>query len=129
MNRLPFTLLQAALVGAAVATLAGCAGSPSRSTQAIDRPVYLAAGAVIGPGYRYYPDYEVFHSASRGDFVYQEGEKWVSHAEPLRVSREVLFASPSMAAGFQSGRVDDHSSVVRLYPRPRNLVAGGIRLP
>ncbi len=127
MNRLPLTMLRVALVGTAVAILAGCAGSPSRSTQAADRPVHLAAAAPIGRGYRYYPDYEVFHSASRGHFVYQDGEKWLAHAEPSRLSREVLFASPSMTAWLQSGPVADHSSVVRLYPQPRNLVAGGIR--
>jgi hypothetical protein len=129
MNHLPITILRAALVGTAVAILAGCAGSPSRPTVAWDHPVYLPAAAPIGPGYRYYPDYEVFHSFSRGHFVYQEGEQWVAHAEPPRVSREVLFASPSMAAGFQSGPVADHSSVVRLYPQPRILVMSGIRLP
>lgn len=129
MNRLPFTLLRATCLAAVITALAGCASSTSRPTLAYDRPVYLPAAAPIGRGYRYYPDYEVFHSFSRGHFVYQEGEKWVTHAEPPRVSRDVLFASPSMAAGFQSSTVDDHSSVVRLYPEPRGLVTGGIRLP
>jgi hypothetical protein len=68
MNRLAVNALPVARVAAA-AILAGCAGSPSRLTQDIDRPVYLAAGMVIGPGYRHYPDYEVFYSTSQGHFV------------------------------------------------------------
>ena len=76
MNRLPFTLLRATCLAAVITALAGCASSTSRPTLAYDRPVYLPAAAPIGRGYRYYPDYEVFHSFSRGHFVYQEGEKW-----------------------------------------------------
>jgi hypothetical protein len=47
----------------------------------------------------------VFYSASQGHFVYQQGEKWLAQAESPRISRAVLFASPSMAAGFQRHRL------------------------
>ncbi len=93
-------MLGMALVGA----LTGCAGgfndrsSVIRPTKAPPAHVQNGAGVLQGD-YVFYPAYQTYHSRNRSDFVYLEGDAWISRPTPSGVSPEALFASPSVSLG------------------------------
>jgi len=110
-------VLCTALLGA----LTGCIGY-------VDRPGYgevyvqppsvqVEAGVVVQDDYVYYPDYQVYYSSNRRQYIYLEGRSWVSRPAPPRVSVDVLFASPSVRLAFHDSPANHHASVVRQYPK------------
>ena len=80
-------------------------------------PVYVESGVVVQPEYVYYPGYQVYYSGNTRQYVYLEGRSWVSRPAPLRVSADVLFASPSVRLDFHDAPAIHHASVVRTYPK------------
>ena len=112
--------------------LAGCVGHvermPVTRVQAPPHSVgYEEPWFVAQDGYVYYPDYEVYYSNTRRNFVYLEGPTWVTRPVPPRVSVDVLFASPSVRFGFRDSPSVYHSQVIRQFPghwTPPNSASG-----
>jgi hypothetical protein len=80
-----------------------------------------------GPGYVYYPGYQVYYSSHTRQYVYQDGRAWVSRPAPPHVSVDVLFASPSVRLDFDDHPSIHHATVVRQYPKhwaPRGSTHG-----
>lgn len=101
-----------ALLGA----LTGCIGYVEGPPQA-RAPVYVESGAVGQDDYVYYPGYEVYYSSHRRQYVYQDGNAWVSRPAPPRVSVDVLLASPSVRLDFHDAPAVHHAMVVQQYPK------------
>lgn len=101
--------------------LTGCVGSvdgPGYTRgSAPPPPVYMESGVVMQDDYVYYPDYQVYYSTNRRQYVYLEGRSWVSRPAPPRVSVDVLFASPSVRLDFHDSPAIHHATVVRQYPK------------
>ena len=96
-----------------VAALTGCIGY-------VDGPrpvVQVEPAIVVQDDYVYYPDYQVYYSSNRRQYVYLDGRSWVTRPAPPRVSAEVLFAGPSVRLGFHDSPALHHSAVVRQYPK------------
>jgi hypothetical protein len=66
--------------------------------------------------YVYYPQYEVYFSSSRHQYVYPENGVWVSRPAPPQVAVNVLLASPSVHMDFHDSPAAHHADVVRSYP-------------
>jgi len=104
----------AALLGA----LTGCIVAPQpRAVYGSPPPVYVAAGGGFEDDYLYYPGYQVYYSSHRRQYVYLQGNAWVSRPAPPRVSVDVLFASPSVRLDFHDAPSLHHATVVRQYPK------------
>jgi hypothetical protein len=56
-------------------------------------------------------------SSSRHQYVYQEGNAWVSRPTPPQVAVNVLLASPSVHMSFHDSPATHHAETVRRYPR------------
>lgn len=101
------------------ATLAGCNKSQPEvqyvSTPAVVQVVQPTV--VLQDDYVYYPGYEVYYSSNRHQYVYRDGNAWVTRPAPPRVSVEVLFASPSVRVDFHDAPERHHESIIRSYPR------------
>jgi hypothetical protein len=67
--------------------------------------------------YVYYPQYEVYYSASRHQYGYREGNSWAWRPAPPHVALNVLVASPSVRMNFHDSPEKHHSEVVRSYPK------------
>jgi hypothetical protein len=72
---------------------------------------------VVQDDYVYYPSYQVYYSGSTRQYVYVEGNAWVSRPAPPRVSADVLLASPSVRLNFHDAPAIHHAAVVQTYPR------------
>ena len=72
---------------------------------------------VLQDDYIYYPAYEVYFSSSRHQYVYRDGNAWVTRAAPPRISVDVLFASPSVRLDFHDAPALHHEGIIRTYPR------------
>ena len=110
------------VVGATLlGTLTGCVGYVGEpryaAVYAPPPPVYMEPEAVVQDDYVYYPEYQVYYSGSRHQYVYLDGRSWVSRASPPRVSAGVLFASPSVRLNFHDSPSRHHAQVVRQYPK------------
>jgi hypothetical protein len=79
--------------------------------------VQVQAGSVVQDEYVYYPGYEVYYSGHTRQYVYLDGNAWVSRPAPPRVSVDVLFASPSVRLDFHDAPSTHHATVVQTYPR------------
>lgn len=112
--------LSLAMLGGA---LAGCVGPVERTSgtrvQAPPPPIYEEPWFVPQNGYVYYPDYEVYYSNTRRNFIYQEGGTWVTRPAPPRVPVDVLFASPAVRFDFRASPSVYHPQVMRQFPRDR----------
>jgi hypothetical protein len=110
-------LFGVALLGA----LTGCIGyvdGPRHGDAYVQGPsVEVEAGLAMQDDYVYYPDYQIYYSGNRHQYVYLEGSTWVSRPAPQRVSAEVLFASPSVRLDFHDSPALHHATVVRQYPK------------
>jgi len=107
-----------ALLGA----FTGCIGYVDRPSHEVvyapaPPPPVVEPVVVVQEDYVYYPDYEVYYSNSRRQYIYLEGRTWVSRPAPPRVSVNVLFASPSVRLNFHDAPSYHHATVVRQYPK------------
>ena len=107
------------LCTAFVGMLTGVVGcSDKRSQETIDvQPPSVQSTVVVQDDYVYYPDYEVYYSRTRHEYVYPEGGAWVSRPAPPGVSINVLMASPSVAVDFHDSPASHHAEMVKKYPR------------
>lgn len=108
---------------ALVAVLAGCAGyvdEPRRVTAYDQRPSrheYGYAGVMARDEYVYYPGYQVYYNNNRRQYVYQDGNSWVTRQEPPHVAANVLRSSPSVKLDFHDSPATHHATVVQQYPK------------
>jgi hypothetical protein len=105
-------LICAALLG----TLTGCVGY----VEGPGADVYVAPPepvVVVQDDYVYYPQYQVYYSNSRRQYLYQDGGGWVTRPQPRGVSVDVLFSSPSVRMNFHDSPANHHTEVVLQYPR------------
>lgn len=142
-SRLRIQNLAPPLLGIAALVLAGCAGTagvtyPSYEPTGYAAPSYgqrvYANGApgypgqpVYAPGqvgyaqqpyapddYMYYPAAEVYFSASRGEYVYREGDQWVHRREPPRGFDR---RTPYVRTHYRDDPEHHHDEVRSAYPR------------
>lgn len=106
------------LVATLVITLTGCIVEPRhRLVYSPPPPDYDYARVVLQEDYYYYPDYQVYYSSSRRQYVYLEGSAWVTRPVPSHVTVDVLFASPSVRLDFHDSPALHHTTVLRQYPK------------
>ena len=106
----------AALLG----TLVGCVSHVARPPVG---SVYVAPPAmvVVQEDYVYYPDYQVYYSGHRREYVYLEGRSWVSRPTPPRVTVNVLLASPSVRLAARDFPQHHHATMqVRQAPQKKD---------
>jgi hypothetical protein len=113
-------LLCAALLG----TLTGCVGY----VEGPRADVYVAPPepvVVVQDDYVYYPQYQVYYSSSRQQYLYLDGGAWVTRPQPRGVSVNVLFASPSVRMNFHDSPANHHAEIVQQYPK--NWKSSGVK--
>ncbi len=88
--------------------LAGCAGTASVQT--------LAPRSGF-ENYVYYPNYEVYYARNRRQYVYRNGEAWMTSRKPVGVGAGELLGSPSVRLEFHDPPAAHHAEVTRMYPR------------
>jgi len=87
------------------------------AAQAAPAPVVAAPPEILAQDdYNYYPQYGVYFSNNRHQYVYQEGNAWVSRPQPPQVAVSVLLGSPSVHMEFHDSPAAHHADVVRSYP-------------
>jgi hypothetical protein len=79
--------------------------------------VQVQADVMMPDDYVYYPQYEVYYSASRSQFGYWDGGAWLWRPSPPNVAANVLFASASVRMDFHDSPALHRESVARSYPR------------
>jgi len=110
------------VLGAGLAgVLAGCIGYVDGPRQervyAQPPPAYVETALFVQDDYMYYPDYQVYYSGRRHQYVYLEGRSWLSRPAPPRVSTGVVFASPSVSMDFHDAPAAHHATIVKTYPK------------
>jgi len=67
--------------------------------------------------YVYYPAFQVYFNAARGQYTFWDGQVWVtSHEPPQEIPVELLEIAASVPLRFEQGARWQHAEVVRLYP-------------
>lgn len=101
------------LLGAALLlALAGCYTAESGYV-ARPRPVSVVAVDT----YVYYPGYEVYYNNARRQYVYRDGNVWVTRRDPPRAWARDLRQAPSVHVDFHDAPEHHHAEVIRTYPR------------
>jgi hypothetical protein len=67
--------------------------------------------------YDYYPDYEIYYSRNRREYVYRDGGSWIRRSQPQGITLDVLLATPSVRVDFHDEPEHHHDRVVKTYPR------------
>ena len=118
------TLVQSAkylglvLSAALLPTMIGCMPGSGRASVAVHSSSgYSSTNVMLSDDYMYYPDYEVYYSNVRHQYIYRDGRNWLTRPTPPRVDIGVLLASPSVRLDFQVSPEQHHSTVVKSYPR------------
>jgi hypothetical protein len=78
------------------------------------RYVAPAPQVIIQDDYVYYPEYEVYYSNTRHDYVYRDGRSWVTRPQPPRGWAQ---SSLSVNMSFHDAPERHHAEVIRTYPR------------
>lgn len=65
----------------------------------------------------YYPNYEVYYGRNHRQYVYRDGNAWVSRPVPAGVQVDMLLTSPSVRVNFHDPPARHHSAIARTYPR------------
>jgi hypothetical protein len=98
--------------------MTGCLAAPPHREFGARRPAPVQhVEVVVQDDYVYYPGYEVYYSSNRRQYMYRNGNAWVTQAAPPQVSMAVLQASPSVRLDFHDAPARHHESVVQTYPR------------
>lgn len=103
------------LCTAIIGLLTGCVGYVEGPPP--ERVYVEPSVVVVQDDYVYYPEYEVYYSRTRREYVYPEGGLWVSRPAPRGISVNVLVSSPSVAVDFHDSPAAHHAAVIRQYPR------------
>lgn len=72
---------------------------------------------VVQDAYVYYPAYEVYYNDARHQYVYRDGNIWVTRSDPPRAWAGQLRQAPSVRLDFHDAPDHHHAEVVRTYPR------------
>ena len=67
--------------------------------------------------YVYYPDYEVYYSNTRRQYIYRDGRSWVSRPQPPRAWARDLPGSVSVHVDFHDAPERHHADIVKNYPK------------
>ena len=125
MNMTKSLVGKSLLVAAFLGTLTGCVGYVEEPRRVYVQPP--AATVIVQDDYVYYPDYQVYYSSNRHQYLYLEGRAWVTRPAPPRVSVDVLFASPSVRLGFHDHPSLHHAEIARQYPKHSGRAEPGRR--
>lgn len=120
MNQIKYSKTGLGFGTACLGLLAGCAGyvdGPRAGVYAPAPSVYVETGIAVQDDYVYYPDYQVYYSSGRRQYVYLDGGSWVSRAAPPGVSVDLLFASPSVKVDFHDSPANHNAEIVKQYPK------------
>jgi len=120
MNRIKSSRIGFTLGTTLLAALTGCVDHVEERHHArvyAPAPAYVERTVVVQDDYVYYPSYQVYYSGTTRQYVYVEGNSWVTRPAPPRVSADVLFASPSVRLDFHDAPAMHHAAVVQTYPR------------
>jgi hypothetical protein len=97
-----------------VFTLAGCSTYDEHGYSArYPQPVEVASAET----YLYYPDYELYYSPARRQYVFYDGRGWIAHREPPRALIRTLRRAPSVQIYLHESPKFHHREVARDYPR------------
>jgi len=112
-------ITDAALGVVLLVVLTGCFVETPRREVAVMRvaPAPVQRVVVVEDDYVYYPGYEVYYSSNRRQYVYRDGNAWVTRPGPPHISLDVLLASPSVRMDFHDAPASHHEGIVRSYPR------------
>ena len=118
----------AALLGATAALVfAGChattATDPDSPENATSHAFTGTTGDKIGDDYVYYPQYEVYYSQARKEYVYYNGSVWVRSAEPQQIWMKEIRSADSVPMNFKDSPESHHTDVLKMYPRTWKPVA------
>ena len=110
-------LLPAGLV--VLAALAGCESDDSgyRTGSRHHAMGQTQASVVLEDDYDYYPDYEIYYSRNRHEYVYRDGNAWVRRPQPRGVTVDFLFSTPSVRMDFRDAPERHHAAIIKTYPR------------
>jgi hypothetical protein len=118
MNRPKHSKIRLGLAATLLVTLTGCVYTArDESVYAPPPPDYVEVGSAIPDNYFYYPGYQVYYSSYRRQYIYQDGNAWVTRPAPPGVSVAVLFASPAVRLDFHDAPEIHHPRVIQQYPK------------
>jgi hypothetical protein len=113
-----------------LAVLAACNRDQPQTAVAVQPSAAAAQPAAVAPqvvqvqpevvmqdDYVYYPQYEVYYSSNRREYMYRDGDAWIWRPTPPHVEVNVLFASPSVHMDFHDSPALHHEVIMRSYPR------------
>jgi hypothetical protein len=131
MNMTKSTIIGSLFGVVFLGALTGCVSyvqEPRREVYVQPPRVRVEAAVVVQDDYVYYPDYQVYYSSNRHQYLYLEGRSWVTRPAPPHVSVNVLFASPAVRLGFHDHPSLHHAEIARQYPKhwaPSEASRGG----
>ena len=99
--------------------LVGCADSPPWGawSKAPTRQQITAALRRVDT-YIYFSNYQIYRHPGRGEYVFWDGQAWITSKEPpLEVTAELLLGSPTVQLEFDDHPAKHHREVVQRYPR------------
>ena len=119
MNIKNSSIIRSVFAATLLGALAGCVGYADgpRGEVYVQPPPVRVEPVMVQDDYVYYPDYQVYYSSNRRQYVYQEGRDWVTRPAPRGVSIGVLSASPSVRLAFHDRPSLHHEAIVRQYPK------------
>ena len=80
--------------------LMGCVAETHQRRERVYAPsVSVQTSVLLEDDYVYYPEYEVYYSNQRRQYIYRDGRAWVTRPAPPRVAISVLLATPSVRVG------------------------------
>ena len=98
--------------------LTGCVAETHQRRERVYVPsVAVQTSVLLEDDYVYYPEYEVYYSNHRHQYIYRDGRTWVTRPAPPRVAISVLLATPSVRVDFRDAPERHHADMVRRYPR------------
>lgn len=100
-------------------TQTGCVRYVNRADSGRMYPVDSSSDTafVIDDDYVYYPNYQIYYSHYRHQYVYRDGRQWICRPAPPGVSLRRLQASPSVRMKFHDSPARHHEEIIRQYPR------------
>ena len=99
-------------------SMSGCATSEPGYAYSESYP--QPTQVIVQDSYVYYPGYEVYYNNARREYVYLDGNVWVSRREPPRRWARDLRRAPHVQLDFRDSPQRHHQEVVRRYPRNWN---------
>jgi len=96
-----------------LAAFTGCAVEPSGRYRE-----HVQVQADFQDDYDYYPEYEIYYSRNRHEYVYLDSGTWVRRPQPPRgITVNVIQVAPSVRLDFHDAPEHHHNTIIRSYPR------------